>query len=52
MGLPHRERRRWCEEISSINDRINRESRESEASSAESGTTPGVTLTQPVDFDE
>ena len=28
MNMPHWERRRWCEEISRINDRINREERD------------------------
>ncbi len=29
LGMPHRERQRWCEEISAINERINEESRPS-----------------------
>lgn len=27
LDLPHRERERWCEEISRINERINEEAR-------------------------
>jgi hypothetical protein len=27
LAMPHRERQRWCEEISAINERINEESR-------------------------
>ncbi|MEF8851038.1 MAG: DUF6760 family protein [Haloarculaceae archaeon] len=29
LGMPHRERQRWCEEISAINERINEESQPS-----------------------
>jgi hypothetical protein len=27
MNMEHRERRRWCEEISKINDKLNKETR-------------------------
>ena len=42
MQLPHEERQRWCEEISAINERINKE----EGSDPDDGTT----LTQAIDF--
>lgn len=46
MALPHEERRRWCEEISAINEQINEEQR------GGSTTTGGRTLTQAIDFGE
>ena len=52
MHMPHGERQRWCEEISRINDRMNNEAGVPEPSSREAGSSSGITLTQPVDFDE
>lgn len=47
MSLPHEERQRWCEEISSINRKMSKES-----SRSSSGSGSGTTLTQEVDFGE
>lgn len=47
MALPHEERKRWCEEISAINEEMNQTPEEQASSS-----TDGVTLTQPIDFDQ
>ena len=47
MGLPHSERQRWCEEISAINERINKE-----GLGGESDDDSGMTLTQEIDFGE
>lgn len=44
MEIPHPERRRWCEEISAINERKN------ERVGDDSSSSGGMKLTQPVDF--
>jgi hypothetical protein len=50
MELSHAERQRWCEEISAINDRMNRDTPGlGKSRDSESG---GMTLTQEVDFGE
>ena len=46
MALPHDERKRWCEEISDINEEMNQSPAEETSSSS-----GGMTLTQPMDFD-
>lgn len=46
MSLPHSERQRWCEEISSINKKMSKQQK----SSPSSGSSSGTTLTQEVDF--
>jgi len=47
MSLPHEERQRWCEEISEINERMNRDGFDADDSADD-----GVTLTQEIDFDD
>ena len=50
LAMPHHERQRWCEEISAINDRMNRDTPGlGKSRDSESG---GMTLTQEVDFGE
>lgn len=47
MELPHEERKRWCEEISAINQRIN----DTDGSaSPTSSSDDGVTFSQSIDF--
>ena len=41
LGMPHWERHRWCEEISAINDRRNRESGGGPGSGPPGGGSPG-----------
>lgn len=48
LTLSHRERQRWCEEISAINDRMNEEGMGASGSEESSGRT----LTQEIDFGE
>lgn len=48
MCLPHRERQRWCEEISAINDRIN----DGSLGGSKREESSGTTLTQEIDFGE
>jgi len=54
LAMPHWERQRWCEEISAINDRINRESQQAGGPGAGGpgggpGSTGGPTLEQEID---
>jgi hypothetical protein len=44
MHLPHEERKRWCEEISAINDRMNQDLGDGAEDSG------GMELTQEIDF--
>lgn len=48
MELPHEERKRWCEEISAINERIN----DADAPGSPTSDDGGVTLSQAIDFGE
>ena len=52
LGMPHWERQRWCEEISAINERINRESGPQGGPGGGPGGGGGMTLEQeiPEDF--
>lgn len=43
LGMPHAERQRWCEEISGINERINRQS-----GPQDPGSSGGMTLEQEI----
>lgn len=44
LGMPHGERQRWCEEISAINDRINRESGQQGPGGGPGGPEDGMVL--------
>lgn len=46
MELPHEERKRWCDEISAINQRINN----TDESVSPTSSDDGVTISQAIDF--